>query len=153
MDRYAGLMQGLHNAAFPTQRIAKMVEKDELPIEKNRVSKSISAFLSKNEQFDFAGSRIHDFDNEIKEVAGEDFDEVRSELMKIQRVFQVSTNPEAMTVLLESKLHSAYTIASIPRKSFIKTYGNALGGESVAFAIHQRASHISTKAEMAQKQK
>ncbi len=147
-ERYAGLMQGLLNAAFPTRVIVKMVEKNELPIEKTRVSKSISTFLSKNEQFDFAGSRIHDFKKEIKEVAGEDFDEVRSELMKIQRVFQVSTSPEAMKMLMENNLHSAYTIANIPRKSFIKTYGNALGGERAAFAIHQRASHISTRAEM-----
>lgn len=149
MDRYAGLMQGMLNAAFPTRRIAKMVENDELCIEKNSVSKSISAFLSKNEQFDFAGSRIHDFKEKIKAAAGEDhYDEVRSELMKIQRVFQVSASPEAMTVLIEKNLHSAYTIANIPHKSFIKTYGTALAGESVAFAIHQRASHISTRAEM-----
>jgi len=149
MDKYAGLMQGLLNAVFPTRRIAKMVENNELCIEKNKVSKSISAFLSENEQFDFAGSRIHDFKEEIKAASGEDYyDEVRSELMKIQRVFQVSASPEAMTVLIENNLHSAYTIANIPHKSFIKTYGNALTGESVAFAIHQRASHISTRAEM-----
>ena len=149
MDRYAGLIQSLLNAAFPTRRIAKMVEGNELSIEKNNIEKSILSFLSQNEPFDFAGSRIHDFKDEIKAVAGEDYDEVRSELMKIQRVFQVSTTPEAMTVLLENNLRSAYTIANIPRKSFIKTYGNALGGERVAFAIHQRASHISTRAELA----
>ncbi len=148
IDRYADLMQSLLNASFPTQRIAKMVKRDELPIEKTRISKSISTFLSKNAQFDFAGSRIHEFDKEIKAAAGDDFDEVRTELMKIQRVFQVSTSPEAMNVLMKNNLYSAYTIANIPRKSFIKTYGNALGGEGVAFAIHQRASHISTKAEM-----
>jgi hypothetical protein len=148
MDRYADVMQSLLNASFPTQRIAKMIEKGELPIEKTRVSKGISTFLSTNEQFDFATSRIHNFDEKIKDVAGDDFAEVRSELMKIQRVFQVSTSPEAMKVLVENNLHSAYTIANIPRKSFIKTYGNDLGGERAAFAIHQRASYISTRAEM-----
>lgn len=149
MDRYADLIQNRLNAAFPTQRIAKMVEKDELPIEKTRVSKSISAFLSKNQDFDFAGKRIHDFKNKIQEVAGNDYAEVRNELKKIQRVFQVSTRPEDMTVLMGKNLHSAYTIANIPRKSFIKTYSKDLGGEDKAFAIHQRASHISTRAEMA----
>lgn len=147
-ERYSELMQSLLNASFPTHRIAKMVEKNELSIEKNKVSKSIGTFLSKNERFDFASSRIHDFNKEIKSAARKDFYEVRSELMKIQRVFQVSTSPEAMTVLMANNLHSSYTIANIPRKSFIKTYGNALGGERVAFAIHQRASHISTRAEM-----
>ena len=147
-DRYADLMQGLLNAAFPTRRIARMVEKNELPIEKTKVSRSISTFLSRNERFDFAGSRIHDFEKEIKAVAGEDYDEVRAELMKIQRVFQVSTSPKALSALIEANLHSAYTMANIPRKSFIKTYGNALGGEHAAFAIHQRASHVATRAEL-----
>lgn len=147
-NRYFELTQGLLNTAFPTRRIAKMVQQDELPIEQNKVSKGISAFLSENEQFDFAGSRIHDFDKEIRASAGDAYDEVRSELMKIQRVFQVSTSPGAMKTLMENKLHSAYTIASIPRKSFIKTYGGALGGAETAFAIHQRASHICARSEM-----
>ena len=148
IDRYADLTQSLLNSAFPTQRIAKMVEQNELSIKKSAVSKSISTFLAKNKQFDFAGSRIHDFDKAIKAAAGDDFDEARSELMKIQRVFQVSTSPEAMTALIDNNLRSAYTIANIPQKSFIKTYANALGGERAAFMIHQRASHISTKTEM-----
>ncbi len=155
IERYAGMIQGLLNAAFPTQRIAKMVGKNELSIEKNKISKSIGAFLSRNEklekdkQFDFARSRIHDFKKEIKAVAGKDYDEVRSELMKIQRVFQISTRPEVMSALLEKKLHSAYSIASIPRNNFTKRYTKYLGGEQEAFAVHQRASHINTRAEMA----
>jgi len=144
---YAELMKSALDAAFPTQRIAKMVEKNQLPIEKNQVSNGITGFLSTTKHFDFATSRIHDFDEEIKAAAGDDSDEVRTELMKLQRVFQVSTGPEAMTKLLENNLHSAYTIANIPRKSFIKTYGDALGGELAAFAIHERASHVSTRSE------
>ena len=69
-------------------------------------------------------------------------------LMTLQRVFQVSASPETMSVLMENKLHSAYTIANIPRRAFIDTYGQKLGGERVAFAIHQRADFISTRAEM-----
>ncbi|MBI5909226.1 MAG: hypothetical protein HY848_04665, partial [Betaproteobacteria bacterium] len=145
---YADLMQNLLNAAFPTQRIARMVDKNQLGIEKSKVSKEIGAFLSQNAQFNIAGSRIDDFDEQIKAAAAEDFDEVKSELLKIQRVFQVSTTPEAMTALIGNKLHSAYSIANIPRKSFIKTYADRLGGESAAYAVHQRASQISTRAEM-----
>ena len=147
-DRYAELMQGLLNAAFPTRRIVRMVERNELPIEKTGILKGIGTFLAGNERFDMANSRIHDFDKEIEAAAGDDCDEVRSELMKIQRVFQVSPTPGAMKVLMEHNLHSAYTIANIPRQSFVKTYSKALGGEGTAFAIHQRASHISTRAEI-----
>lgn len=148
VKNYADLVQSLLNATFPTQRIAKMVEKNQLNIEKTRVSKDLVTILRKNTHFDFASSRIHDFKKEIKEVAGKNYDEVKNELMKIQRVFQVSTSSEAMTGLMENNLYSAYTIASIPRKIFIKKYSNALGGERVAMAIHQRATHINTRAEM-----
>ena len=68
--------------------------------------------------------------------------------MKIQRVYQVSTSPEVMNTLMEKNLTSAYTIANIPQKSFIKRYALDLGGYNNAFAIHQRASFISTRAEM-----
>ena len=145
---YAAHLQSMLNSVFPTWRIAKMLDQDKLPIEKTRIAKSIATFLADNAQFDFADSRIHDFIQEIKSVAGEDFDDVRSELMKLQRVFQVSTTPEAMTALMAKKLFSAHSIASIPRKSFISAYGDALGGQQTAFAIHQRASHISTRADM-----
>jgi hypothetical protein len=148
VNNYTELIQGLLNAVFPTQRIAKMVEKNQLNIEKTRVSKAIVAFLKKNVNFDFANSRIHNFKKEIKDVAGNNYDEVKDGLMKIQRVFQVSTRPEVMTVLMENNLGSSYTISSIPRKVFIKKYANALGGESAAMAVHQRASHINTRAEM-----
>src|SRR6185369_3112830 len=80
-------------------------------------------------------------------AAKDSFPEVRSELMKLQRVYQVSINPESMAKLLENQLFSAYTIANIPRASFIKTYAPTLGGEQAAFAIHERASHISTQTE------
>ena len=67
--------------------------------------------------------------------------------MKLQRVFQVSPSPEAMTTLLAKKLHSGYTISNIPRKTFIKAYGEALGGADIAKAVHLRATHLSTKTE------
>lgn len=146
-DQYIEMIETTLNAAFPTQRIASMLEKKELIIEKSKVAQSILTFLSKNEDFDIARSRIHQFDDRLKTIAGREFGETRSELMKIQRVFQVSPSPEAMNVLLENKLHSAYTIANIPLNSFLKTYGPSLGGEEIAFAVHQRASHIGTKAE------
>lgn len=148
MDRYDYLMQKLLNAAFPTQRIARMVDSRELSIEKNVVSQSIQSFLKENRKFDFAASNIDDFNKEINVVALENADEVKNELKKIQRVFQVSTSPDAMSTLLKNGLQSAYAIASIPRKNFINTYGKELGSKAIARAVHKRASHINTGAEM-----
>ncbi len=148
IGRYTELVLGQLNSAFPALRIAKMIGLGELPVNNSRIAKSIEAFITNNSRFDFSGSRIHDFDDEIRAVAGNDFGDVRSEMMRIQRVYQVSTTPDVMSVLLTNGLDSSYSIANIPRKSFIKEYADQFGGDSVAHAIHQRASHISTRAEM-----
>ena len=137
-------------ATFPTQRIARMVQKDELPIEKERGFSQHHRVSERERTLRFcrlAHSRF--LRKKSRLLPAKNVDAVRDELKKIQRVFQVSTTPEALRVLMEKNLHSAYTIANIPRKSFIKTYGNVLGGEVSALAIHERASHISTRAEMA----
>ncbi|HKO95843.1 MAG TPA: neuraminidase-like domain-containing protein [Pyrinomonadaceae bacterium] len=145
--QYAKAIEAGLNAAFPTLRIAKMAQDDELAIESSRVAKSVRDFLSANENFDFARSRIQDFEGQIKTPDGDAFPELKDELKKIQRTFQVSPDPETMRVLLKNNLHSAYAIANIPEKSFLRSYGEQLGGESVAFAVHQRASYINTRTE------
>ena len=146
---YADLIQSLVNTALPTQRVARMLANNEIPVSDGCISNGLGKFIAENNNFDIASSRIQEFEEQLKVATGEDFEESKRELKKIQRVFQVSTSPQAMTVLLEENLHSSYTIAGIPRKSFIKTYADKLGGERVAYAIHQRASHINTKSEMA----
>lgn len=147
IENYAKEIQGSLNTAFPTQRVARMLERDELPIEKTTVNRSLQTFLAQNENFDISQSRIHEFDQQIEAVAGKDAGQVKTELKKIQRTFQVSPSPEAMSVLLANNLHSAAAIATIPQKSFIRIYSDALGGEDVAFAVYERASHISTRTE------
>ena len=146
---YVSVLQHTVNAAFPTQRIARMVSRQELPIASSKVSKAVSEFFERTPAFDIAASRVHDFDKEIGHAAGNQAAEVKEELFKIQRVFQVSTTPRAMAVLMERNLHAAYTVANIPRKAFIRTHGQALGGEEEAFAIHERASHIAARMEIA----
>ncbi len=145
---YADYIQTLLSVAFPTQRIARMIRKKELPVKSGRVAKHISTFLTKNKDFDFASSRIHRFEERIKEIAGDRFEETRDEMLKLQRVYQIDPTLRTTRVLLENNLHSAYSIARVPRKSFIEAYSRELGGEEVAFAVHQRASLIAQRVEM-----
>lgn len=142
--RYVSQMQGLLDSAFPTKRIARMVDAGRLPIETASVARGIKTFLTAQPSFDFASSRVHDFEEEIENAGGA---EVKRELMKLQRVFQVSTSPEAMSALLERKLDSAHSIASTPLRTFVAQHAQALGGESAAYAVHQRASHIAARSE------
>lgn len=146
---YIGMVQGALNAAYPTKRLAILAKNNALSIENSRVARGVTTFLSATAKFDIATSRVDDLDQDISAIAGEHATEVKAELKKLQRVYQVSPTPEAMTTLLEHKLHSASAIAEIPRKVFLNTYGPALGGEATAFAVHQRAEHVARKTELA----
>jgi hypothetical protein len=147
-ETYASVLQSVVSSAMPTQRVRRMIAEEQLSIEQGDVAKGVMTFLSENDGFDLTTSRVHDFDDAIKEASGKTHGQVRSELLKLQRVMQVSPAPETMAGLLDKDLHSAHSIASIPRNSFVKTYSDALGGESTAYMVHQRASHIATRAEM-----
>ena len=145
---YAEVLESRLNAAFPTERIRLMAQKNELVIEKTAVSRALNRFLTKTKEFDISSSRVHDFEEGLKTAGGKNYTELRDTLMKVQRVYQVSPSPEAMNVLLENDLTSSHKITDCPRKTFMKRYGPALGGEDKALAVHQRASHISAKSEM-----
>ncbi|MBK8413034.1 MAG: hypothetical protein IPL22_00135 [Bacteroidetes bacterium] len=143
---YANQMQTFLNAAYPTQKIALMLKNKELPIENVNVSEKITDFIRQNPKFDIGTTPIHEYVDEIKSIAKEHYPEVKKELNRMQRVFQVSPKPEVMGILMEKNLNSAYTISSIPKKSFIKMYGEALGSNLMTETVYQRAEHVSTLA-------
>lgn len=145
---YAQHMQNILHAAFPTQKVALMIEKEEFSIGDANVAKGINTFLAANDDFDITRSRVFDFEDQVKTASRGHFEEVKTQLLTLQRLFQVSPTPRVMAKLSESGLNSAHAIASIPQKSFIQTYEKAFGGAQYAYAVHQRASFINTRTEL-----
>lgn len=140
---YAVQIRNILNAAFPTQKITIMLDRKELPVDGAVRGKMIEFLNTKG--FDFSKSRVLDFEDEILDITKGDPEKFTNELKRVQRVFQVSTQPEIMPVLLEHKLDSAYSINSIPKKSFIKMFSGPMGGESEAEAVYERAAFMSTR--------
>lgn len=147
VKEYATQIRHMLDAAYPTQRIALMLENKELPV-KDSLSTAIHGFLTRHENFSFTASRVFDFEKEIEDTATEDKQAVKDELLRMQRVFQVSTSPEVMTVLMKHNINSAHDIVSTPRMSFLQMYGEELGGMDTAYAVYQKAAYISNRAEM-----
>ena len=116
-----------------------MIERGELSFPSTRIATAISKFLGRNEQFDFALSHIHDFREEIEEIAGDDAGEVIRTLRPYQRLLPLSKDVNLASSLLESGFDSASAITSNGRDSFIEKFGPRLGGTEVARAIHERA--------------
>lgn len=140
---YANYIQSMLNKAYPTRKIDIMLGNDPDLIGNADVTTDIRNFLRDNPTFDFSYSRIHEFNDQIGTASPLHAKQVRLELNRIQRVFQVSPTPTAMAVLMKANLNSAYSIAGISKKNFISMHGTALGGEDMAEAVYQRADHLS----------
>jgi hypothetical protein len=141
---YVNGMQNLLNGAYPTQKIALMVnDKDTpFPIKDANLKEGVAAFLSKAQNFDISTMRITDFDNTINEVVNNDkdkHDQLLNQLQIIQRIYQVSPTPNIMYALLKKGYTSAYNISSITQNTFINTEGHYLGSSDIAFSVYNRA--------------
>lgn len=148
IERYINHIQKTLQAAFPTKIIAKMIEKGDLPLANEDATKAASNFLLKNPNFNFRTSKISEWHEQITREFPDNAEQVKKELCTIQRVFQVSASPDTMEVLMKEGLTSAYSIASIPFKSFVNTYNTKLGGKEVACTIHHRASILNKMSDL-----
>ncbi|NOT69646.1 MAG: hypothetical protein HOP04_15370 [Methylophilaceae bacterium] len=132
------------HAAYPTQKIASMVQKGE--IETPELAENLTAFFTNAPDFDFASKRLEDYESIIQAVAPQQAEQVRASLQTLQRVFQISPTPEALSGLVANGITSAFQIAGMPESVFVRTYASKLGGDGVAMSVHSRASHIAARA-------
>ncbi len=68
-----------------------------------------------------------------------------AQVKRLQRVFQVSSDPDTYGKLLNLGLDSAHAIANIPRKTFLALHSDALDGEQQAAKVYDRAQFINAR--------
>lgn len=146
---YMGDLKNLLNAAYPTQRIGLMIGQNKLTYADANVATGLTAFFEKADQFDMGVSRVDDFAETLRTTTGDHHNTVRDELLTLQRLYQVSPSPEALSRLKDTGLKSAYEISSIPEQTFINEYGKSLGGANWAKAVHDRATYQTARLEHA----
>lgn len=66
----------------------------------------------------------------------------RTELKLIQRVFQVSTTPEAIWDLINNELNSAYDLVKCSENEFLDRFSKVLGGAESTRKIYLHARKI-----------
>jgi protocatechuate 3,4-dioxygenase beta subunit len=145
VEAFIGDMQNTLHAAYPTQKIADMVQKQEIKAVAD-VQNPLTAFFKTATDFDFSTKRLEDFEAVIQTVAPQQAVAVRSSLQTLQRVFQISPTPAALAQLTGAGITSAFQVAGVPEISFVKQFTTLLGSEAAALSVHNRASHIVARA-------
>ena len=146
---YAENLAQALNAAYPTARVGRLLRDQALPFDDPAVGQGMQAFLDKAPDFNIATSRVADFDNILSGTANGHAAAVKTELLAVQRLFQVSPSPEALAGLKTAGFSSAYGIAQVPEQTFVQQYAGQLGGEVAAQAVHNRATHQVARLEYA----
>lgn len=136
-ENYAKHLGAQLRLSYPTAAVAELVETRELPVDHHT---DVSQFLSDHmEEFEIG---THPIDQYIARNKLDVKPEIVSQVRRVQRVYQITKTDSAMGVLLDKKMDAAYHIAQHERATFVKTFGEQLGGEQVAGQIHDRASQL-----------
>jgi hypothetical protein len=138
-----GIMSALR-AAFPTDAVAQIAAKAP------NASPLVSKFFANSPDFDIRKSHVDKYASEnssaaFNGIADADRPKVLQDVKRLQRLFQVSANPDTLNGLLSTGLNSAHAIGNIPRNSFLAQHAPALGGPQQAAQVYDRAQFINAR--------
>lgn len=117
----------------PTAVLQRMVQDAEVPIADTTVRTGVASFLANQPDFNIRTTSVYTAlknPEAFKDIAEDQRPKIVEELKTLQRVQAVSPIPEAIPVLMQAKLTSAFQIAEMPESTFLNTYSKTLGEET-----------------------
>jgi Tc toxin complex TcA C-terminal TcB-binding domain/ABC toxin N-terminal region/Neuraminidase-like domain/Putative peptidoglycan binding domain len=144
----------LRRKLFDTETSAvlqRMVLDAEIPIADTTVRAGVTTFLSNQPTFNIRTTSVYtalkhpDAFRGIPEEQRAGFIE---QLKTLQRVQALSPVPEAVPVLMNAKLTSAFQVGEMPESAFLSTYGAVLG-EDIAVQVYTSAINVRIRNEHA----
>ena len=138
-QNYADYMAAQVRLGYPTAVLADMVRSDETPVASG-MRDGVRRFLSDNaETFAIAQEPVRRFveRNTIDVDAS-----VVAEVARIQRVYQITPDDDAMNGLLRAGLDSAHAVLHFEENEFVRAHASDVGGEAQALAVHRKARQV-----------
>ncbi|MCU5025088.1 peptidoglycan-binding protein [Bacillus cereus] len=145
--RYAELLSEMVKVSFPTAVVAKNIIDEDIRL-KNDVNgqtgtslkDKVHLFLMEHQgSFEIGVQPIEQYINENNLQIP---NEVTKEVARIQRVYQITSGDEAMTVLLKKGVDSAYKVVCYEQSDFVQTFQDNVGGEANARLIYEKAQQV-----------
>lgn len=135
----------LHNQLFalePSAVLQRMVQAAEIPIADTTIRTGVATFLNNQPDFNIRTISVYTAlrsPTALKDIASGQHPAVVGQLKILQRVQAISPVPEAVPVLMKANLTSAFHVAEMPQSTFLKAYGQALGGQTTAQQVYTNA--------------
>lgn len=138
---YAELLAAQVRLSFPTAVVADQVGRGTVKLSDDPAAQAdVHRFLAEHAgAFEIGMQPIDHF------IASADVDiqaPVRDHIRRLQRVYQITPDDRAMSVLLEHGLDSAHSIVHHGTDALVNRLGEQLGGERVARAVAAKAQQV-----------
>lgn len=139
---YAQLLAAQVRLTYPTAVAGDQVKKGVFTISDTpAVATSVAGFLAQyNNTFFIGAEPVEAFlsRSNITNVPAA----VKNQVKRLQRVYQMTSDDQTMSVMLQHNLDSAYAITRYDAAGFLRAFQGPLGGADNATQLYQRAKHI-----------
>jgi hypothetical protein len=139
---YADKLYHSLNEKEPTALLVNMINDPKVPILNNAIGKNVASVLEKQTGFNIKTTSIYEVlkkQNVFTDIPAELHEEVTKQLKTLQRITAVSVVPDAVPVLYNAQLHTAFQIASLPAAQFMQTMKGKGLEEATIMQIHSNA--------------
>jgi hypothetical protein len=138
-------------ASEPTAVLQRMVQDAEIPITDTTVRAGVANFFNNQPDFNIRTTSVYTALQNPEAFTGiteENRAGVVEQLKTLQRVQAISPIPEAVPVLMQANLTSAFRVAEMPESTFLNTYSKTLG-EETARQVYTNAINNRIRSEQA----
>ena len=140
---YAELLAAQVRLSFPTAVMGQLVRDGTVPVLGGAdLQAAVAGFLTaSHEDFDIGGEPIARYLARTGIEPGLD-QAATDQITRVQRVYQITQNSQALAGLLRAGIDSAYAVTRHTQAAFRTTFADTVGGEDAANAIYAQARTI-----------
>ncbi|MET3020290.1 Tc toxin subunit A-related protein [Flavobacterium hydatis] len=145
----------LHHKLFefePTAVVVNMIKDPQVAVLNTAVGAKVATLLEKNPDFNIRTTSVYEvFKNnkEFKKIPDDLQQPIQTELKTLQRIVTVSPIADAIPVLYDAKLHTAFQISDIPPAQFKTALSGKGLNATILQQIHTNAQHLRVRNEHA----
>lgn len=142
---YHELLAAQVRIGYPTAVMAEMVGGEELPLNVTaEVRSGVHGFLAEHQAgFVFGMQPVEQY--LVRNGLADQVDgEVTAQVKRLQRVYQITPDDQAMQTLLAHDLDSAHAVVRYQESEFVQAFKDELGGEEVARLTYAKADQVNS---------
>ena len=134
---YAKYLAAQVRLSYPTAAVAEMVSSGDLAV---GASEQVNSFLVENQgSFEIGMMPVQKY---IKDKGLEVPEPTVTEVKRLQRVYQITSDDVAMSGLLKTGMDAAYRVVSHDKETFVRNFSEDLGGAINAEQTYDRSVHV-----------